>query len=92
LHANNIVCENIIHSRQSRGHTYKAIYHDDSAETNKNRQKNKKTPNVHNPKQKDKQNMNRFKLRSLPEAMIESKNSNRQKGKKDKKQSHQHHS
>lgn len=43
---NNIVCENIIHSRQSRSHTYKAIYRDDSTNINKNK---RKKPNVHNP-------------------------------------------
>jgi hypothetical protein len=49
MHANNIVCENIIHSRQSQSHTYKATYRDDSANINKNK---RKTPNVHNPQQK----------------------------------------
>jgi hypothetical protein len=44
LYANNIVCENIIHSRQSRSHTYKAIYRDDSANMNKNKPKNAECP------------------------------------------------
>jgi hypothetical protein len=92
LHANNIVCENIIHSRQSRSHTYKAIYRDDSANMNKNKQKSAECPQPPAKKTSKMETVSKLKLRSLFPAMFASKHSNRHRDNQKQKQSHQHHS